>query len=180
MYALDNSSGVTVMPPVKSQQYQHDAPRWFTEGGNGIAPSYPGADWFNIVQAELLNILTEAGIEPTKNNNKQLAQSIIDLAKKHSLSQFSQSLESGWCKLPNGLVIQWGSGTSQSSESGALFKFPLAFTKQCFSILATDVGGGTFAYGLSPVNNAEFKVWSREIVRGALAGGGFRWLAVGV
>ena len=101
-----------------------------------------------------------------------------ELNKKFTLSQ--NLSETGWCKLPNGMILQWGSGTSQSSESGALFKFPLAFTKQCFSILATDVGGGTFAYGLSPVNNAEFKVWSREIVRGALAGGGFRWLAVGV
>lgn len=88
--------------------------------------------------------------------------------------------ETGWCKLPNGMILQWGSGTSQYSESGSLFKFPLAFTKQCFSILATDVGGGAFAYGISPVNNAEFKVWAREIVRGTLAAGVFRWLAVGV
>lgn len=101
-----------------------------------------------------------------------------ELNKKFTLSQ--NLSETGWCKLPNGMILQWGSGTSQSSESGALFKFPLAFTKQCFSILATDVGGGTFAYGISPVNNAEFKVWSREIVRGKLAAGIFRWLAVGV
>lgn len=76
MYALDNSSGVTVMPPVKSQQYQHDAPRWFTEGGNGIAPSYPGADWFNIVQAELLGVLSAAKITPEKNELNQLASAI--------------------------------------------------------------------------------------------------------
>ena len=101
-----------------------------------------------------------------------------ELNKKFTLSE--NLSETGWCKLPNGMILQWGSGTSQSSESGALFKFPLAFTKQCFSILATDVGGGTFAYGISPVNNAEFKVWSREIVRGKLAAGIFRWLAVGV
>ena len=101
-----------------------------------------------------------------------------ELNKKFTLSE--NLSETGWCKLPNGMILQWGSGTSQSSESGALFKFPLAFTRQCFSILATDVGGGTFAYGISPVNNAEFKVWSREIVRGKLAAGIFRWLAVGV
>lgn len=76
MYALDNSSGVTTMPVVKNQQFQPNAPRWFTEGGNGVAPSYPGADWFNIVQAELLGVLTEAHITPDKNNLTQLAQAV--------------------------------------------------------------------------------------------------------
>lgn len=76
MYALDNSSGVTTMPVVKNQQFQPNAPRWFTEGGNGVAPSYPGADWFNIVQAELLGVLTEAHITPDKNNLNQLAQAV--------------------------------------------------------------------------------------------------------
>ncbi|WP_239989748.1 phage tail protein [Haemophilus haemolyticus] len=76
MYALDNNSGVVVMPEVKNQQFQPNAPRWFTEGGNGVSPSYPGADWFNIVQAELLGVLTEAHIIPDKNNLTQLAQAV--------------------------------------------------------------------------------------------------------
>lgn len=76
MYALDNSSGVTTMPVVKNQQFQPNAPRWFTEGGNGVAPSYPGADWFNIVQAELLGVLTEAHIPPDKNDLTQLAKAV--------------------------------------------------------------------------------------------------------
>ncbi|MCK9110985.1 hypothetical protein MZA63_01000 [Haemophilus influenzae] len=76
MYALDNNSGVVVMPEVKNQQFQPNAPRWFTEGGNGIAPSYPGADWFNIVQAELLNILTDAGMTPDKGQFNQITQAI--------------------------------------------------------------------------------------------------------
>ena len=76
MYALDNSSGASVMPPVKNQQFQPNAPRWFTEGGNGVAPSYPGADWFNIVQAELLGVLTEASVTPNKGQLNQLAAAI--------------------------------------------------------------------------------------------------------
>ena len=76
MYALDNSSGVTTMPAVKNQQFQPNAPRWFTEGGNGVAPSYPGADWFNIVQAELLGILTEASVTPNKGQLNQLVTAI--------------------------------------------------------------------------------------------------------
>lgn len=89
MYALDNSSGVTTMPVVKNQQFQPNAPRWFTEGGNGVAPSYPGADWFNIVQAELLGVLTEAHITAEKSNLNQLAKAIKEIiannapTKKH-------------------------------------------------------------------------------------------------
>lgn len=86
MYALDNNSGVVVMPEVKNQQFQPNAPRWFTEGGNGIAPSYPGADWFNIVQAELLNILTDAGMTPDKGQFNQITQAIravVSASVKH-------------------------------------------------------------------------------------------------
>ncbi|HDR1418541.1 TPA: tail fiber protein, partial [Pasteurella multocida] len=42
MYALDNDSGVQTMPEVKAKKFNHTEPRWFTEGGNGVAPSYPG------------------------------------------------------------------------------------------------------------------------------------------
>lgn len=79
MYSLDNTSGVTVMPPVKSQVYRHTEPRWFTEGGNGAAPSYPGADWFNIVQAELLNVLKEGKVNPAKAELTQLSKAIKNM-----------------------------------------------------------------------------------------------------
>ncbi|MFC1142338.1 hypothetical protein ACFGXH_12000 [Pasteurella multocida] len=76
MYALDNDSGVQTMPEVKAKKFNHTEPRWFTEGGNGVAPSYPGADWFNIVQAELLGVLTAGGINPDKANLNQLTLAI--------------------------------------------------------------------------------------------------------
>lgn len=76
MYALDNDSGVQTMPEVKAKKFNHTEPRWFTEGGNGVAPSYPGADWFNIVQAELLGVLKAGGINPDKANLNQLTLAI--------------------------------------------------------------------------------------------------------
>lgn len=74
MYGLDNQSGVNAMPalaPVKSL-----TPLWFTEGGSGLAPSYPGQDWFNMVQAEMLGVLTKGGIKPEKGKLNQLAEAI--------------------------------------------------------------------------------------------------------
>lgn len=70
MFHIDNNSGVTVMPPVKSKF--SDTPLFFTEGGNGVPPSWPGADWFNIVQSELLNILNEGGVVPDKKTSTQI------------------------------------------------------------------------------------------------------------
>lgn len=81
MYALDNQSGVEVMPPLKAQLKQPTNPLWFTEGGNGVAPSYPGADWFNVVQAELLNVLKAAQVTPSKDTLTQLASAVQKIAE---------------------------------------------------------------------------------------------------
>ncbi|ELW9327591.1 hypothetical protein SIO49_000539 [Citrobacter freundii] len=70
MYFVDNGSAVPVMPQVKP--VSSATPQFFTEGGNGTPPTYPGPDWFNIVQTELLNLLKEAGIDPDKANHAQL------------------------------------------------------------------------------------------------------------
>ncbi|WP_272529201.1 hypothetical protein [Providencia sp. PROV190] len=51
-------------------------PLWFTEGGAGLAASYPGQDWFNMVQAELLGILTAGEVKPEKGKLNQLAEAI--------------------------------------------------------------------------------------------------------
>ncbi|MGO1309414.1 MAG: tail fiber domain-containing protein [Kluyvera intermedia] len=74
MFHIDNKSGVTVMPPTK--ETLSETPLFFTEGGNGVPPSWPGADWFNIVQSELLNILKEADIEPDKTTNTQISAAL--------------------------------------------------------------------------------------------------------
>lgn len=74
MYHIDNLSAVAEMPPTLPVMFTQ--PRWFTEGGEGIEPTYPGADWFNIIQAEMLNVLSLAGITPNKNELDQFAQAI--------------------------------------------------------------------------------------------------------
>lgn len=78
MYALDNKSGIEQMPEIPEVFSKN--PLWFTEGRDGNSPSYPGAHWFNIVQAELLNVLKEAGIEPDKADLTQLAQAFRVMA----------------------------------------------------------------------------------------------------
>ncbi|EDR4049140.1 hypothetical protein GUP64_004470 [Salmonella enterica] len=53
-----------------------NTPTWFTEGDKNKGISWIGQDWLNILQAELLNILSEAGIKPDKGKLNQLTLSI--------------------------------------------------------------------------------------------------------
>ncbi len=74
MYHLDNTSGVPEMPEPKEEQ--SISPRWFGESQQQGGISWPGADWFNTVQAELLNLLDAAGITPEKRSFDQLSKAI--------------------------------------------------------------------------------------------------------
>lgn len=80
MYHLDNNSGVATRPDIPT--VLSTQPRWFTEGGNGTSPSYPGAHWFNIVQGELLGVLSAAGITPQKHQLNQVTQAIQNLIRQ--------------------------------------------------------------------------------------------------
>ncbi|EMO4249244.1 hypothetical protein RVV87_004882, partial [Citrobacter freundii] len=74
MFYVDNPTGVPVMPPVPPVMSL--ATLYFTEGGNGSPPTYPGPDWFNIVQSELINVVKEAGMLPDKAELNQLVMAI--------------------------------------------------------------------------------------------------------
>ncbi|MEI7145107.1 tail fiber protein [Pectobacterium brasiliense] len=98
MYYLDNESSVVDMP--KTAPVLYTDPRWFTEGGDGIQPSYPGADWFNIIQAEMMNVLALANITPDKMQHDQFAQAI-----RFFSSDFM---------IPPGIPLPWPSDTLPS------------------------------------------------------------------
>lgn len=84
MFGLDNKSGINVMPPMAPADSQ--TPLWFTEGGAGQSATYPGQDWFNQIQAELLNILKAADIAPQKGSLNQLSSAISKLASAYAIS----------------------------------------------------------------------------------------------
>lgn len=78
MYWLDNATGVAApptIPPVASP-----TKLYFTEGGGGEQPSIPGAEWFNMITDELLQVLSLAGISPDKADHAQLAKAIQSIA----------------------------------------------------------------------------------------------------
>ncbi|ELJ9127795.1 hypothetical protein RT798_004313 [Salmonella enterica] len=66
---------------------QSNIPTWFTEGDKNKGISWIGQDWLNILQAELLNILSEAGIKPDKGKLNQLTLSIKAIVTANAYTQ---------------------------------------------------------------------------------------------
>lgn len=66
---------------------------------------------------------------------------ILNGGKVLNEKSFTQGfMSNGWCKMPNGLILQWGK-YSNHNDSGRVV-FPLAFPHSCFSIAATHATGG--------------------------------------
>lgn len=85
MYYIDNNSGSPNMPPLSPAQ--SNTPTWFTEGDKNKGISWIGQDWLNILQAELLNVLSEAGIKPDKGKLNQLTLSIKTIITANAYTQ---------------------------------------------------------------------------------------------
>lgn len=86
-YWPDTGTGVDTQPARKP--VQSAIRKYFTEGGIGQAPTVPGGDWFNQMTNEVLNVLAEAGIEPSKFDDDQLLQAILFIVGEQNL--FAQS-----------------------------------------------------------------------------------------
>ncbi len=118
MYFLDNNSGVNAMPeiaPVNSTSV-----RWFTEGSGSLPPSWPGMDWFNIVQAELIGVLTAAGMSPDKARVDQLAAAIKSIIGSNALlkDNFLSEIKEAGSKAQQSARGNLGLGASATKNVG--------------------------------------------------------------
>ncbi|EIF7310590.1 hypothetical protein H1L16_003824 [Salmonella enterica] len=91
MFYVDNNSGSPTMPALSPAQ--SNTPTWFTEGDRNKGISHIGQDWLNILQAELLNILSEAGIKPDKGKLNQLTLSIKAIITANACTQVNNLKE---------------------------------------------------------------------------------------
>lgn len=78
MYWLDNNTGISTAPTTPAVISL--TKRFFTNGGAGEQPSIPEDFWFNMIQEELLGVLTMAGISPAKGDLNQVAKAIQSIA----------------------------------------------------------------------------------------------------
>lgn len=95
----------------------------------------------------------------------------------------TENATSGYCKLTNGLILQWGSVNANTftddSETGGKQKtvtFPIAFTKfnQCFCTFQ-------YANGRENATIKEFDLETLTLITGVnIAGVKVNWLAIGI
>jgi len=62
----------------------------------------------------------------------------------------SSATENGYTYLPNGIILQWGTGTSTSDDE-EYFEFPIAFPNACFNVVTQRTNGD--AQDILPVQN---------------------------
>lgn len=86
MFPVDHSTAV----PVRPSERPEGAPGWFGVAAPG--PTVLDAEWLNRVQAEILSVVTAAGLTPTKSESNQLAQAVAAIAESAAAAQ-AASLE---------------------------------------------------------------------------------------
>lgn len=79
VFYVDNKTGVRVKPP-KNPVFS-DVILWFTDA-LGSTPTIPQADWFNMIQSELLGIADSLGVTPDKLDDGQLGLALTQAFEK--------------------------------------------------------------------------------------------------
>jgi hypothetical protein len=127
-------------------------------------PTYPGAWWFHMVTAEILNVITAAGLTPSATTLTQLATAMATIAPVQSVngatgavtglvatSSFTganQSLStSGYQKLPGGLILQWGQA-SVGTDASLAVTLPTTFPTSIFAAFTQNLGGAISGSGV--------------------------------
>ena len=103
-----------------------------------------------------------------------------DFAK---MADFARSLSStGYQKLPNGLILQWGDGAHSNGTGAQAVTFPTSFPNAALFGMASNAASGppSAFHGTSPPNTTGMTVYSSTSSGvAAAAGTSFRWLAIG-
>lgn len=171
MYFVDNETAVSVMPTPGAVKFTD--PHWFTSGDATNKPTYPGPDWFNIFQAEMLNVLDAAEIAPKKDDNTQLAQAIAKLISD-AMGAAQQVPDVGdlyftkgetdpnnkypgttWAKVAEGLSIR--SGKADGSDAGTTTGSDTATIAVAnMPVHAHNIGGSTGSGGSATITSGAY------------------------
>ena len=119
-----------------------------TLGKSAVFPTSPTADQIHLLtcieplQAKKYNgtiweNYTKVPVGYAKTNSSGAICEIGTFAYNQNgyninINSFTQSLaSSGWTKLPNGLILQWGTTSSFNGDAGTTVNFPISFPTAC-------------------------------------------------
>jgi hypothetical protein len=129
MYAIDNNTASTTLPPPKPV----GIPGFFTTGTvGGVPATIVEADWLNQVQAELLAILGAASITPSKATNNQVLQAIMWLIANNTRQRLTAPLS---------LYVNAATGSDTNNGLSPTTAFATPQAAWNFIMQRLDVGG---------------------------------------
>jgi hypothetical protein len=136
---------------------------YFTEGNPGTQPATLLRGWWvNMVQEELISILTAAGIAQD-TTGLVFTQLLASMRKLFGGTPGSLAAN-GYMTLPGGLVMQWGTIVAANN---AAVTFPIAFPIGALCVVANEgaASSGTWGAGLptvhstTPLSASQFTHW---------------------
>ncbi len=139
MHPLQNGSQVTERPADKPVS---GLPGYFADSGENNFPSYPGADWFNNVIDEFLNVLSYMGVVFDAQNTDNLKKAF----EKVDLVSLSKAFNRSFIQISQGLIYE------KYSDSGFLFSPHLTFGEHHYLPLE-DIGSSSFTLDGNVVDN---------------------------
>ncbi|MCO6546119.1 MAG: tail fiber protein, partial [Gilliamella sp.] len=117
---------------IESRVYSHDKRFYFLVRNDGLVGLFDSSE--NRLLWAFRDNYLEEGVIPVNR--------VVNL-NEHIMSMFGQSFgHSGYAKLPNGLIIQWGVAQYQSATGGkgTVQSFFTAFPTTCFLMMCSDGG----------------------------------------
>ena len=82
--------------------------------------------------AEINNIIS--AIQTNKSNITADNINVANYLTKLGFTGFNKA-ETGYYKMPNGLILQWGSSSSTTGEGNATITFPITFPTACLTVI---------------------------------------------
>lgn len=176
MYQIDVASAVAQMPAPAAA----GTPGFFSDGDvvGGTQATILPADFMNMTMMEFLNILSTAGIAPSKTDHTQVLTALMKLLGMDFLIQPNGYI----LHHATGFMLQWGSGSQPDASGSTTVAFPQPFSTICLAAVACNAGTGppSAFHGRQIIDRTQMKVFSASSA-GAAAGAGtaFAWIAVG-
>lgn len=118
--------------------------------------------------------------KPAGSAAQTIASGAVSFAKMLSTDWTSSKTTSGYTKLPNGIVIQWGTVTALSLGTNTTAGFPLTFPTACLQVIAGVMNNSIAAttttgqWGTGAYTTTGFGLYNRTNLNLD-----FNWIAVG-
>lgn len=171
MFQTDQATAVLSLPAPAAA----GTPGYFTNGNpvTGIAPTILDADFVNMVMMELLNVVTAAGLTPSKTTNNQVLAAIRSLGATNAFGTPSSNV-----KFAGGLILQSGTIATSASADVAVV-FPTAFLVAAPQVIvsAQSTTAGVMAGWNTPtINGFNVNAWTATATRVVAT---VSWFAIG-